>query len=65
MLEQQFGAIDTVTWSEDGISYLLAGQADRPLLMRIATKVKLEPAPPLRTAPKPRTPVNGALDEPL
>jgi anti-sigma factor RsiW len=65
LLEQQYGSIDTVTWSEDGVSYLLAGQADRPLLMRIATKVKLEPAPPPATAPKPRSPVNGAFDKPL
>lgn len=63
LVEQQYGSIDTVTWSEDGVSYLLAGEVDEPLLMRIATKVKLEPVPPLRTAPKPQTPVNSALDQ--
>lgn len=58
----QLGDIRTVAWSEDGISYLLAGEVDDTLLMRIATRVKLEPAPPVRTAPKPQTPVNSALD---
>jgi hypothetical protein len=53
--------VRTVAWSEDGISYLLAGDVDDTLLMRIATRVKLEPAPPLRTTPKPHTPVNGGL----
>jgi anti-sigma factor RsiW len=57
----RFGGINTVAWSEDGISYLLAGEADEALLMRIATRVKLEPVPPVR-APKPQTPVNNALD---
>ena len=57
----QVDEVRTVAWSEDGISYLLAGDVDDTLLMRIATRVKLEPAPPLRTAPKPQTPVNGAL----
>jgi anti-sigma factor RsiW len=59
----QFGDIRTVSWSEDGISYLLAGEVDETLLMRIATRIKLEPAPPGRTSPKPQTPVNSALDK--
>jgi anti-sigma factor RsiW len=33
--------VRTVAWSVDGISYLLAGDADDALLMRIATRVKL------------------------
>ncbi len=57
----QVDEVRTVAWSEDGISYLLAGDVNDTLLMRIATRVKLEPAPPLRTEPKPQTPVNGAL----
>lgn len=60
---EEFGDIRTVAWSEDGISYLLAGETDAALLMRIATKIKLEPVPPPRTAPKPQTPVNSALDD--
>jgi anti-sigma factor RsiW len=57
------GAIGTVAWAEDGVSYLLAGEADDTLLMRIATKIKLAPLPPLRTAPKPQTPVNQSLED--
>lgn len=59
----RFGDIRTVAWSEDGVSYLLAGDVDDTLLMRIATRVKLEPAPPMRNAPKPQTPVNSTLDD--
>ena len=63
LIPGKYGAIGTVAWAEDGISYLLAGEADDTLLMRIATKIKLEPVPPLRIAPKPETPVNSALEE--
>lgn len=59
---KDYGAIGTVAWAEDGVAYLLAGEAKDSLLMRIATKIKLEPAPPLRSAPKAQTPVNGALN---
>lgn len=57
------GTIGTVAWTDGGISYLLAGEADDALLMRMATRIKLEPVPPLRMAPKPQTPVNSTLDE--
>jgi len=60
---ERYGSIGTVTWAEDGATYLLAGEVDDSLLMRIATRIKLEPLPPLRTAPTPYTPVNGALKE--
>jgi hypothetical protein len=63
LTQGQRGAIGMVAWTEDGVSYLLAGEVDEALLLRIATKIKLEPVPPLRIAPKPQTPVNGALDE--
>jgi anti-sigma factor RsiW len=63
LLFETYGSVGGVTWTEDGISYLLAGDAEEPLLMRIATKIKLEPLPPLRSAPKPYTPVNSSLDE--
>jgi len=59
----RYGTIRTVTWAENGVSYLLAGEVDDALLMRIATRVKLEPAPPPRSAPKAYTPVNDALDK--
>ncbi len=62
LTEKHYGEIRTVAWAEDGVAYLLAGEAEDSLLMRIATKIKLEPAPPLRSAPKAQTPVNGALD---
>jgi anti-sigma factor RsiW len=62
LIPNHYGAIGTVAWAEDGVAYLLAGEAEDSLLMRIATKIKLEPAPPLRSAPQAQTPVNGALN---
>jgi len=59
---EQYGSIGTVTWAEGGVAYLLAGDIEDAVLMRLATKIKLEPLPPLRTAPKPYTPVNSALE---
>lgn len=58
----QFGDVNTVSWSEAGMSYLLAGAHDETLLMRIATRIKLEPEAPARGAPEAQTPVNGALE---
>jgi anti-sigma factor RsiW len=58
----RIGDIATVSWAEGGIAYLLAGEVDETLLMRIATRIKLEPAPPARDAAEAQTPVNGALD---
>jgi anti-sigma factor RsiW len=59
----RYGAINTVAWAEDGVSYLLAGEVEDALLMRTATRIKLEPAPPLPTDPKPYTSVNDALEK--
>jgi anti-sigma factor RsiW len=59
----RYGAINTVAWAEDGVSYLLAGDVEDALLMRTATRIKLEPAPPLPTDPKSYTPVNDALEK--
>ena len=59
---KHYGAIGTVGWAEEGVAYLLAGEAEDGLLMRIATKIKLEPASPLRSAPKAQTSVNGAMN---
>jgi anti-sigma factor RsiW len=61
--EGKLGDIRTVSWSEDGISYLLAGDVDASALTRMATRIKLEPVPPLRIAPKSQSPVNSALDK--
>jgi anti-sigma factor RsiW len=59
---KQYGPIATVAWAEDGIAYLLAGEAEDTLLMRLATKIKLEPlVPPLPSAPKPYTPLPQSL----
>ncbi|MGH6736877.1 MAG: anti-sigma factor family protein [Methyloceanibacter sp.] len=60
---ERYGPINGVTWTEGGTAYLLAGEAEDALLMRIATRVKLEPVAPLNTARKPHTPVNSALDD--
>ncbi|HUU67822.1 MAG TPA: hypothetical protein VMW57_11180 [Methyloceanibacter sp.] len=59
---EQYGSIGTVTWAEGGVAYLLAGDVEDTVLMRLATKVKLEPLLPLRAASRPFTPVNGALN---
>jgi anti-sigma factor RsiW len=58
---EQYGSVGTVTWAEDGVAYLLADDIDDTMLMRLATKVKLEPLLPLRAASRPYTPVNDAL----
>ncbi len=58
---EQYGSIGTVTWAEGGVAYLLAGEVDDTVLMRLATKIKLEPLLPLRAASRPYTPVNDAL----
>jgi len=63
LMPGRYGAINTVAWAEDGVSYLLAGDVEDALLMRTATRIKLEPAPPLPTASKPYTPVNDALNQ--
>jgi anti-sigma factor RsiW len=60
---EQYGSVGTVTWAEGGVAYLLAGEVDDTMLMRLATKIKLEPLLPLRAASKPFTPVNGALQK--
>jgi anti-sigma factor RsiW len=59
----RYGAINTVAWAEAGVSYLLAGDVEDALLMRTATRIKLEPAPPLPTDPTPYTSVNDALEK--
>ncbi len=38
------GAIGSVSWKDDGIAYLLAGEEDEATLLRLAEKIKHEPA---------------------
>ena len=40
---RRFGGIGSVAWSEDGISYLLAGEADEPALMKLVETIRSEP----------------------
>lgn len=61
--EGHVGAVGTIAWAQDGISYLLAGEAEEALLMRIANRIKLESAAPSSKADELPTPANSALDE--
>lgn len=40
---KRYGAIGSVAWSEDGIAYLLAGEADEANLMRLAAMIRSQP----------------------
>jgi anti-sigma factor RsiW len=40
---KRYSGIGSVAWSEDGISYLLAGEADEPALMQLAGKIRSGP----------------------
>jgi anti-sigma factor RsiW len=42
------GAIGSVAWSQGGIIYLLAGEADAARLMKLAEKIRQETQPPSR-----------------
>jgi len=54
---RQAGAIGSVSWSDDGIAYLLIGEEDETALFRLAEKIKHEPAAPGQPAlaPAPRS----------
>ena len=43
---KQEGAIGSVSWRDDGIAYLLAGEEDEATLDRLAEKIRNEPAAP-------------------
>ena len=47
------GEIGMVSWSEDGISYLLAAQADEDFLVRTAEKIRHEPLDEIPPPPPP------------
>lgn len=42
---RRYGAVGSVAWSEEGISYLLAGEGDEPALMRLAETIRSLPQP--------------------
>jgi hypothetical protein len=47
------GDVGMVSWSEDGISYLLAAQADEDFLVRTAEKIRHEPLDEIPPPPPP------------
>ena len=55
---KQYGAIGSVAWSQDGIAYLLAGEADAALLQRLAEGIRQEPQ-----SPAPPPPAEAAAPE--
>jgi hypothetical protein len=55
---KQEGAIGTVSWSDEGVAYLLAGDKDKALLMRLADAIRHEP-----TAPAPSPPPQPASSQ--
>jgi hypothetical protein len=60
------GEIGMVSWSEAGISYLLAAQADDDFLVRIGEKIRHEPLdeiPPPPSAPTVSQPVTPPAAE--
>lgn len=46
-----YGAIGGVAWSEGGITYLLAGEEDEGVLMRLAETIRQEPQAPAPSPP--------------
>ncbi len=48
--------IGTVSWSDDGIAYLLAGRQDEAVLLRLAEKIRHEPKSPEPKVPEPNVP---------
>lgn len=50
---KQEGAIGSVSWRDDGIAYLVAGEDDEAALVRLAEKIRNEPSTP-EMVPPPR-----------
>jgi len=48
---QREGNIGAVGWSEAGVSYLLAGEQDDDMLLRLTEKIRHEPLPPAPSLP--------------
>ena len=66
---KQYGAIGSVTWSRDGIAYLLAGEGDEASLMQLAQRIgqeKQAPAPsPPEAAPQEAPQATGSVTPPF
>jgi anti-sigma factor RsiW len=52
-LFRQEGAIGSVSWREDGIAYLLAGEEEEAVLSRLVEKIRNEPSVPDMPPPPP------------
>jgi anti-sigma factor RsiW len=51
---KRYGGVGSVAWSEEGVSYLLAGEGDEPALMKLAEAVRSLPPPePQKDGAKP------------
>jgi anti-sigma factor RsiW len=74
---RQEGAVGTVSWHSEGIAYLLAGEDGEAALLRLAEKIRSEPAapgivPPPRPEPQatqapaaPAPPANATASAPM
>ena len=62
---KQEGAIGSVSWRDDGIAYLLAGEEDEAALDRLAEKIRNEPsAPDVVPPPKPEPQLSQTPSDP-
>lgn len=62
---RQEGAVGSVSWRDDGIAYLLAGEGDEAALVRLAEKIRNEPsAPDAVPPPRPEPQLSQAPTEP-
>lgn len=59
------GAVGAVTWFEDGLAYLLAGEEGEEVLMRLAEKIRHEPPPAAPPPPQANAPGYSPLPKPL
>jgi anti-sigma factor RsiW len=64
---KSYGAIGSVAWAKDGITYLLAGEADASRLMQLAETIRKQlDAPPdaAQSADRPYSPLPHPLTQP-
>jgi anti-sigma factor RsiW len=45
------GTVGAVSWSQDGVAYLLAGERDEEFLRKLAERIRLEPTEPIPVPP--------------
>jgi anti-sigma factor RsiW len=62
---QQEGAIGAVSWQEHGVTYLLAGEEDEAALLRLAERIRNEPATTSDPAVTGANPVEHGSSAPL